>query len=311
MSGTKPRLLVIRLGALGDIVLSLGPMAAIRRHHPGAEITLLTTAPYAAFLAKSPYADRVWIDERAPWWRLDRQFAFRRRLNKAGFERVYDLQTSGRSARYLCLFKSPKPEWSGHAPGASHSDQVNPLRETSHTIDRQREQLRLAGIDVVAPSDLSWVKATDVARFELPERFALLVPGGSAHRPEKRWPEAHYIALGRWLIGQGITPAIVGAEAEANLAARITEALPGAVNLAARTSLEDLVTLAGKAAFAIGNDTGPIHLLAAAGAPGAVLFSDASDPARCAPRQLRVAILQSPDLADLTLDQVTTALGVL
>jgi ADP-heptose:LPS heptosyltransferase len=301
-------ILVIRLGALGDIVLSLGPMAAIRRHHPEAKITLLTTRPFASFLGASGYFDDIWIDERQPWWRVDRLLAFRCRLIEAKFDRVYDLQTSGRSARYLRLFPAPKPEWSGHALGASHSDRVNPLRETSHTIDRQREQLRLAGIEDVPPGDLSWVRDTDIARFNLPERFALLVPGGSAHRTEKRWPAERYVELGQWLAAHGVAPVIVGAAAEADLAAGIAAAIPGAINLADRTALEDLVTLGRNAVAAIGNDTGPMHIFATAGAPGAVLFSNASDPARCAPRAECMVVLQSPSLANLSVQTVSEAL---
>ena len=47
------RVLVVKLGALGNVVLSLGPFAAVRRHHADAHITLLTTSPYAAWLAQS------------------------------------------------------------------------------------------------------------------------------------------------------------------------------------------------------------------------------------------------------------------
>ncbi|MCW5772647.1 MAG: hypothetical protein KIT16_13475, partial [Rhodospirillaceae bacterium] len=79
------RILVIRLGALGDFVLSLGPLAAIRRHHPGARITLLTTQPYASLARASPYCDAVWIDERAPWWQPWRAAGLKRRLRRGGF----------------------------------------------------------------------------------------------------------------------------------------------------------------------------------------------------------------------------------
>ena len=67
-----PRVLVIKLGALGDVVQALGPFAAIRRNHPGAHVTLLTTAPYKAFLAASGWFDEIWIDDRPPPWRADR-----------------------------------------------------------------------------------------------------------------------------------------------------------------------------------------------------------------------------------------------
>ncbi len=54
MSEAAPRILVIKLGALGDFVQALGPAAAIRRHHRDAEITLLTTAPYAELGRAAP-----------------------------------------------------------------------------------------------------------------------------------------------------------------------------------------------------------------------------------------------------------------
>ncbi|MGH6719931.1 MAG: glycosyltransferase family 9 protein, partial [Alphaproteobacteria bacterium] len=83
------RVLVIKLGALGDIVLALGPMAAIRRHHAADHVTVLTTAPYAALLGAAPYADDVWVDDRPGPWRPDRVLALARRLRAGRFARVY------------------------------------------------------------------------------------------------------------------------------------------------------------------------------------------------------------------------------
>ena len=74
------RILVVKLGALGNVILSLGPFATIRRHHAGAHITLLTTAPFADWLARSPWFDAVWIDERPEWWDLAGWLRLRRRL---------------------------------------------------------------------------------------------------------------------------------------------------------------------------------------------------------------------------------------
>jgi ADP-heptose:LPS heptosyltransferase len=92
---TPKRILVIRLSALGDFVLSFGPFAAIRAHHPDAEITLLTTAPFAALANAAPWFDWIEIDARPPWWDLPGLGRLWRQLQ--GFDRVYDLQTSGRS----------------------------------------------------------------------------------------------------------------------------------------------------------------------------------------------------------------------
>ena len=297
---TAENILVIKLSALGNMVLSLGPFAAIRAHHPEARITLLTTPPYAGWLARAPWFDCVWADGRPPWWALP---ALARRLRGAGFTRVYDLQTSGRSSRYLRLFsRHERPEWSGIAPGASHPDRRDD-RDRQHDIDRQFAQLAQAGVNERCPPDLGWATA-DLAPFALPARFALLVPGSSAHRPGKRWPVARFAALAEALAARGLTPVVLGSAGEAALARDI----PAARDLTGRTDFDQLAALGRAAALAVGNDTGPMHLLAAAGCPSLVLFSGESDPALCAPRGPDVAVLQRPVLAALTLDEVQAAL---
>src|SRR5215218_1474964 len=94
------RILVVKLGAFGNIILSLGCFAAIRRHHPQAEISLLTTAPYKDWLATAPWFDRVLVDQRPAWWNLPGVLRLRRMLAGGRFDCVYDLQTSSRSSRY-------------------------------------------------------------------------------------------------------------------------------------------------------------------------------------------------------------------
>jgi ADP-heptose:LPS heptosyltransferase len=299
-SVTAENILVIKLSALGNVVLSLGPFAAIRAHHPRARITLLTTPPYAGWLARAPWFDRVWADGRPPWWALP---ALARRLRGAGFTRVYDLQTSGRSSRYLRLFpRQARPEWSGIARGASHPDRRDD-RDRQHDIDRQFAQLAQAGVTERCPPDLSWATA-DLAPFGLPARFALLVPGSSAHRPGKRWPVARYAALAEALAGRGLAPVVLGSAGEAALA----RAIPAARDLTGRTDFDQLAALGRAAALAVGNDTGPMHLLAAAGCPSLVLFSGESDPALCAPRGPDVTVLQRPLLSALTPEEVLAAL---
>ena len=299
------RILVIKLGALGDIVQALGPMAAIRRHHAGAEIVLLTSAPFAEFLRASPYVDEVWIDERPRLRDIAGILRLRRRLRGGGFARVYDLQTSDRSSLYHCLLgPGVRPEWSGIARGASHRHD-NPARDRMHTLERQADQLRAAGIVEVPPPDLSWVRA-DLGAFDLPQRFAVLVPGGAEHRPEKRWPIERYAALAAWLAARGATPVTIGGGAERPLAAMI----PGARDLTGRTSLAEVAALGRRALWAIGNDTGPMHLLAAAGAPTTVLYSAASDPALTAPWGERVAILRRERLADLPVEEVAATVAI-
>ena len=299
----EPPVLIIKLGALGNIILSLNAFAAIRAQHLDARISLLTTAPYAAWLRAAPWFDDVLVDTRPRWWDLTGIRRLRGALTGPGFGRVYDLQTSSRSSYYFRLFPTfAKPEWSGIAPGCSHPDRA-PGRNQMHDNDRQAGQLRQAGIRVIPPADLSWCHG-DIGRFGLPSDFVLLVPGSAPHRGDKRWPTALYQALAQQLRAMGTTPVVVGSAGETPLAREI----PAALDLTGQTSFGDLADLGRAARFAVGNDTGPMHLLAAVGCRSTVLFSQASDPALCAPRGPDVRILRRPDLGALGVETVLATL---
>ncbi|SDH08586.1 glycosyltransferase family 9 protein [Roseospirillum parvum] len=312
--GTRPpapgqrRILVIKLSALGDFVQALGPCAAIRDYHPDDHITLLTTPPFVDLAEASPYFDAVEIDTRPKIWELKALKRLIRLLNQ-NFDRVYDLQTSDRSSRYFQLMGGPKggPEWSGIAKGCSHPH-TNPRRDKMHTIERQASQLAMAGIFEVGLPDLSWIQS-DVGRLGLPERYALLVPGGAPHRPEKRWPAQFYGEIGRWLVERGVTPVILGTKSEQPEAWVIEAICPEAVNLLEKTSLFDIAPLARGAALAVGNDTGPMHLIALSDCPSVVVYSYASDPALCGQRGAAVKILRQPIAADVRLSEVREAIG--
>ena len=299
------RILVIRLGALGDFVLSFGPFAAIRAHHPDAEITLLTTAPFADLAGAVPWFDKIAIDARPSWYDIPGLLHLRHQL--AGFDFVYDLQTSGRSSRYFWL--AGRPGWSGIAFGCSHP-QSGPARHAMHTIERQQDQLRIAGITEFPRPDLHFL--TTRPRPQLPQPYALLVPGAALHRPDKRWPAERYGGLARELLAKGLTPVILGAIADKPLAAIIMASCPAAIDLTGRTSIPDLFAIAADATIAIGNDTGPMHIAGAVGCRSLVLFSAASNPALTAPRGPDGAwpiVLRAPVLADLSLDRVVAAVA--
>jgi len=303
----QERILVIKHGALGDVVLAEGPFQAIRAHHPDAHITLLTTALFKPFLEKSGLFDEIWVDEKPKFWNVLKLMRLKDKLVRGHFNRVYDLQTSTRSSSYFGLLPSgQKVEWSGVAKGCSHPHD-NPDRGKLHTLERQAEQLKIAGIETIPPVDFKWaIKAAK--KFELPEEFALLVPGGSAHRPEKRWPAEKYAELANLLASQDITPVLIGGKAEQDVLDHIMHLCQEAIDLSGKTSLHDLAALGDKAIVSVGNDTGPLHLFAAVGCPTVVLFSNASDPNRARPRGADVTVLREADLADLPLSPVVEAL---
>ena len=298
------RVLVIRLSALGDFVLSFGPFAAIRAHHPDAEITLLTTKPFAALAVGAPWFDRVETDTRPAWWKLPSLLRLVRQIR--GFDMVYDLQTSGRSSHYFGL--AGQPNWSGIAPRCSFP-QSDPARETMHTIERQRDQLRLAGITSFPRPALSWL--TDAPTPDLPARFSFLVPGAAPSRPAKRWPVQHFAELATHLVARGLIPVVIGAKSEADLAVAIKASCPQAVDLTGHTDLAQLFAVAARAELAIGNDTGPMHIAASVGCPSIVLFSADSEPSMTAPRGPLgewPVVLRADVLADLAVARVVEAL---
>ncbi|MGH7083088.1 MAG: glycosyltransferase family 9 protein, partial [Acetobacteraceae bacterium] len=268
-------------------------------------ITLLTTQPFGPLAERAPWFDQVEIDARAPWWDFGEAFRVRRRLR--GFDFVFDLQTSARSAHYFRL--AGRPPWSGVAPGCSHPH-ANPARNRMHSFERQREQLALAGIGAFPPPDLRWL-ADGSTRFDLPGSYALLVPGAARHRPAKRWPAERFAALARHLAGVGLPPVLIGGPDEGSLGQEIRATAPDVIDLIGRTDLADLGPLAAGASLAVGNDTGPMHLAALLGVPTLVLFSSASDPTLTAPRGPAgepVAVMRVPDLAGLDLARVVAAL---
>ena len=299
----RQNILVVKLGAFGNIILSLAAFAAIRQHHAGARISVLTSDAYADWLREFPYFDAVLVDPRPRWWDLQSLHRLGQTLADGQFARVYDLQTSARSSRYFRLFPPKhRPQWSGIAFGCALPDR-DPRRNVLHDTARQQGQLRQAGISLFPPADLSWCRG-DIARFGLPPAFALLVPGSSPSRPAKRWPAARYQSLARHLTGKRIAPVVVGGASERDLAAEI----PSAIDLTGQTGFGDLADLARAARFAVGNDTGPMHLIATAGCAAITLFSADSNPSQCAPSGRWTRILQRPDLADLAVETVLKSL---
>jgi Glycosyltransferase family 9 (heptosyltransferase) len=245
----------------------------------------------------------VQLDLRAPWWNLPAIHRTTRLIS--GFDLIYDLQNSRRTRRYFWL--AACPAWSGEASGRSF------LYASAHTLERQREQLRMAGIAAFPKAGHGWLtERGDLCGLTRP--YALLMPGGAGAGIVKRWPVAGWAALARHLVRLGITPAIIGGPAETVLAAAIRRACCETIDLTAQTSLPDLAAIAAKAVIAVGNDTGPLHLVAFIGTPTAVLFSRAGIPARAAPRGPGGEwpfILHEPDLADLSVVRVTATIDAM
>jgi ADP-heptose:LPS heptosyltransferase len=302
----KREILVIKLGALGDFIQALGPIPQIRDYHSGDRITLLTTQRYADLAVQTRLFDDIIVDDRPNPLDPRGWLALRRTLRRGGFDRVYDFQTSDRTGVYSWFFLPGRmPEWSGIAWRCSHPH-ANLARNRQHTMDRQAEQLLMAGIYPV--SRMPWLPAAGSLPPEIAgRRFAMLIPGSSPRHLKKRWPASCYCALARRLSRAGYRPVVVGVDSEADLGRAIRDLCPEAVDLVGRTDVAGLAALARAASLTIGNDTGATHVAAAGGNPVLVLFSRASDPNLCAPRGRLTRVLTEPDLTDLPVDTVFAA----
>lgn len=299
------RILVIKLGALGDFMLALGAMEAIRKHHRDAHITLLTTKPFHDLAKKSGYFNDIIVSSRPRFYELGDWFFLFRKLNEGGYSRVYDLQLNTRTGIYYRLFIK-KPEWSGVIPGSSLF-YPNAQWRDMHAFDRHREILKVAGIDVSLP-DLSWM-TSDASRFEVPSPYVLFVPGSAPTRPEKRWPAKRFGALALKLQREGCNVALIGTDQEGDLMEQICRLCPEAIDLSGRTTLFDIASLARRARAIIGNDTGPVHITALAGCPTVALFSAViSNPAHSAPVGKAVRTVLAEDMETLGVGPVQAAL---
>ncbi len=310
MISNKKNILIIKHGAFGDFILSFGPFKAIRNYHSNDNIILLTTRIFKEFAEESNCFDEVIIDDRTSFWNIKKILKLFNLLRKKNFFRVYDLQTSQRSSFYYNFFRMKNHiEWSGTAFGCSHPDK-NPDRNKIHTIERHKLQLEGIGIKNIKLSDFSWVKNKN--NFKIKKPYVLISPGASSHRPKKRWPEKNYAEIARRFLKKKITPVILGNYQDIEIANFISINTSQSINLVNKTTIQDLCCLARDAQLAIGNDTGPMHAFSMNGCNSLVLFSNDSNPNRCAPRSINkkklVRIIQKDDLRNLTVDEVLLCL---
>ena len=306
----KDNILVIKHGAFGDIILAGAAMEAIRNHHKDDCIICITTEKFEKLLKFSPWFNFVFVDPKPKWnnfkdWNLLRIF-----FNKYKFKKIYDLQTSNRSNLYFFLFfLHKKSDWSGIALGCKYRHN-NIKRKIMHTIERQKDQLKIAGIEYNYYPDWSWLLENYQNKSILPKnKFAILVTGAAIHRKSKRWSQKNYAKLIFLLSQIGIQSVLLGGKEEIKNIDNIIKLSDNSlkikpINYAGKTEFKDIVFLSSKSEYAIGNDTGPMHLIASCGCKTIVLFGSASNPDLCAPKGKNVSILRNKMIDYIEVDKV-------
>lgn len=305
----QERILIIKHGALGDVILASGAMHAIRHYHPYAALVLLTTPPFVTLAEQMGIFDEILVDPRPKLWRLPALREVLRLLKGEGerpFRRIYDLQNSDRTAWYFHCLGFPKPQWVGKVKGCSHPR--NLPDNQYHILDLYERHLTRIGLPALPLPTVDWLLG-DSSQFNLPERYVLIVPSCAAHRLKKRWTVSGYAALIRHLANLNLTAVIVGAEHDKPFVDAIIAASLDSdpINLAGKTTLGDVASIARQAVFAVGSDTGPMHIIALTGCRVLVLFSEDSNPALCGPRGQNVVIHRVPDLQSMPFDETLQA----
>jgi len=297
------RILIIKLGAFGDIILADGAMHDIRLHHAGDEITVLTGPAYKKIFERCPWVDKILLDPRDPRWRIDLMYRLNQRVDFDSFDMIYDLQWVRRTNFYYSWFVK-RASWSGIAAGCSHSFQL----PSSKSLTRQEEydiQLRAAGVETkytTAP-DLSWFVEDASSKLQqagVSKHYIVLIAGASARHPQKCWP--YYKKLAELLINDGFC--VVTAPGPTDL--ELCRPMPG-IMLTGDGEYLDFFQLAGVlqgAAFVIGNDSGPTHLAAHLGVPGLALFGGNSTQYMRSMRRRKFECVEKDRLADLSAEEV-------
>lgn len=300
MSTNFGKILIIKPSSLGDIVLALPALSALRRNFPSAKISWLVRPEFAPLLENHPHLTEVIPFDRkflGKAWYHPKAFAALLsliwRLRRDKFDIVFDFQGLFRTACLAWLSGSKKRFGMANARELAHlfyTHKVEQDQDCIHLVDYYSKIIKAAG-------------ATDIdVQFELPVnqyicdsvkkllasrdiklgKYVIFVPG-STHS-SKRWPVEHFAALADRISTRLSLPIIaVGTEHEKSIVDEIQNFTDvPIINFAGQTSLSELVALLKPARLVVSNDTGPGHIAAALGTPLVMMFSW-SNPARIAP----------------------------
>lgn len=302
----KASILVVRLGALGDLVHALPVVAAIRDAWPEARIDWLVDARYAGLLSFVSGFDRaIVVGARQPGAGVrpgtgDVSFAGLRgwaaavrHLRAQRYDAAIDAQGLMKSAALARLSGARRvigftAEYL-REPAARvwYTEAAEPGRG-EHVVRKNLALVRALGIEpgplrfpLAAPLDPGLAATLPAPGGDGRRRFAILNPG--AGWPNKRWSAGRFGALAALLRDRhGLPSLVTWGPGERELAESVVRASDGAARLAAATGIGDLIALCGCASLFVGGDTGPLQLAAALGAPVVGVFGPTS-PARNGP----------------------------
>ena len=278
-------ILVVRLGALGDVVHAIPAVAALRRAFPDARIDWLVEAKHREIVDLVTVLDRV-VPLEGPTLGAWREAISE--LRRARYDVAIDFQGLMKSAVLA------RASGAGRVIGFSiwhlREKTARPFYSTTgeaeggHVIRKNLRLLRVLDIDretIEFPIADAGSPAAAILERLVAGPYALINAG--AAWPNKRWPPERFGELAAFLAdARGVTPVVLWGPGEAALAQAVIDASSGRAVLAPPTRVRDLVALARGASLVISGDTGPLHIATAVGTPTVSIFGP-TDPERNGP----------------------------
>jgi heptosyltransferase I len=278
------RILIVRLSAIGDTILNMPILCALRRHFPDAEIGWVAGKGGAELLHGHEHLDRLFVlgreEHQSPraYWR----FAMSLRAWKPHV--VIEAQGLTKSAALgwlsgaSCRIGLAQSEFEGREFSTwLNNTIVTP--HADHVVDRGLELLRPLGIEtpkvefgIPSPPQVHQRVQHQIGGMGLEDRWAMLNVG--AGWVSKLWPSARYAEVARHLRQRWQMPSVIlwGGEKEKLAAEAVVAASDGAAVMAPSTSLPEMAAWIRQAALFVGSDTGPMHLAAALDIPTVALI---------------------------------------
>ena len=288
------KILIIKHGALGDLIQADGIIKSIRYEHKNAKLVLLTSKKFVKLMSMCPYIDAQLIDNRSSFFNILSQMNLYKNVKKYKFDIIYDLQNSQRTYIYRKYFLN-KIKW------ITTSRKDHAISGLSGLEEMLRENFVISK-NIYRP-DISWL-TTDtndiIKKNKILSKYIVLLPGSSKKNPLKRWP--YFVDLAKLLISKEYEVITILGPEELEM----NRSFPGHVlkNL-------DLTQLSGiikNSYFVVGNDSGPSHIASCLNKKGLVLFGPSTSAVRSELEREEFKILKVGNLEDLTADEVLKAM---
>lgn len=276
------RILVVRLGAMGDVIHALPAVASLKRGFPGSRLAWMVEPRWAALLESNPHVDEVVPLNRRQWKSVMAAWSH---LRVAPFDFAVDFQGLVKSA--LAAKASGTPRIAGYDRVHLRERAAALLYTETHAVTAAHivdQHLQLAEACGAGKGEVVFPLPRGAAEGTLPEGdFVLACP--FAGWTAKEWPLEHYAALARRIA----VPLVLNGHPTVAGAFRHVEGVT--VHL---SSIPGLIDATRRARAVIGVDSGPLHLAAALAKPGVAIFGP-TDPARNGPYGGSMTVLRSPD----------------